>query len=81
MPNLLFTSVDVVITGVASIRLAIFSVKLLAPPKCPDNVDIAKFPLSSIFKIAGSEIFDSISGAMDLINIPEAIMAIIASYS
>ena len=81
MPSFLFTSVDVVITGVASIRLAIFSVNLLAPPRCPESVDMTNFPLSSIFKTAGSEIFDSINGAMDLIKIPEAIIAIIASYS
>ena len=72
---------EVVITGVALINLDIFLVNSFAPPKWPDNVDITKFPLSSMFKTAGSDTFDSINGAMDLIKIPDAIIAIIASYS
>ena len=42
---------------------------------------MTKLPLSSMFKTAGSVTLDSIRGAMDLIRIPEAMIAIIASYS
>ena len=70
IPNLLFTSVEVVITGVASIKSAILYVSLFAPPKWPDKVEMTKLPLSSMFKTAGSVTLDSIRGAMDLIRIP-----------
>ena len=72
---------DVVITGIASIKADIFSVSLFAPPRWPDNVDMTNLPLSSMFIIAGSVTLDSISGEIDLIKIPDAIIAIIASYS
>ena len=75
-----FTSVAVVIIASLLIKLPIFTVNLLAPPICPDNTLITYFPFSSMFKIAGSVIFELINGAMLLINIPEAIIAIIASY-
>ena len=46
-----------------------------------DRVDITNLPLSSMFRIAGSLVFETIKCEMLLINIPEAIIAIIASYS
>ena len=79
IPSFLLTSVEVVMTGVASIKPATLFASSLAPPKCPDKVDITNCPLSSMFMTAGSVDFDSTNGATDLISIPEAIMAITAS--
>ena len=81
IPNFLLTSVEVVMTGVASIKPATLPASSLAPPKCPDNADITNFPLSSMFITAGSVTLDSTRGAIDLINMPEAMTAMIASYS
>ena len=81
IPNLSLTSVEVVMTGVAPISFEILFVKSFAPPRWPESVDITKLALSSMFTIAGSVSLDLTKGAIDLISIPEAMIATMASYS
>ena len=72
------TSVAVVITGVAPIRLAIFLESSLAPPTCPDNIGMTNSPASSRLIIAGSVNLSFKNLDISLTVIPMAPINIIA---
>ncbi len=75
-------SVAVVIIGSAPpIILAIFSVNLLAPPRCPLKRLITYLPILSITTTAGSLSLLCINGAIDRTAMPVELMNIMASYS
>jgi uncharacterized membrane protein len=74
-----FTSAAVVITGFELRYDAINRVNALAPPRCPDNVLITKFALSSITRTAGSVFLSTRKGAIILITAPSENIHINAS--
>ena len=74
--NLLFKSVAVDIIGAAFISLAIFLVKSLPQPICPERSEITNCPSSSITRTQGSVVLFFTNGAIERTAIPQALINI-----